>query len=751
MARRIAVVLALIMATPSLAKSEEQQSKPETSMDEVVVTATRTEKSIADAPGSVSVVTAREIKRRNIQSVDEALNMLPGVFDNRIKGLMGTTSTVTFRGLSGSGRSLLLLDGMPLNDAYSASQPWGGLNAQNMSRIEVVRGPSSSLYGGNAMGGVINFMSYMPDKREFTLSGGYGGGWDSNQAMANLWNTYASYGDKIGKLRLFASYGYRTTEGYPSGLVMAGSAPTVVSGVTGATLTSSNTGAAKYLAGDTGNNGWWDYSAAIRAQYDFSDTTNIRFSWLRTANKYTYDNPHTYLRNAAGTPVYTFLNAATPPKVVITESSFLSGDGSNVMDTYTIHAEAQIGTVKGKFLFGINDQGENWYNTPSSSATLTGGTGTKSDSPSRTYFTDLQLSALIMEKHVLTGGFSFRYDTTDSSNLPLSDYKNPDSVSGAATQWGGGATQTYSAYLQAEIALLDSLTLYAGLRDDYWVSNEGYAGFTGAGATSETYPEKTKNSLNPKAALVWKPLEGTTLRVSGGKAFRAPPLNQLYKTWISSSTSTIYISNPGLNPETVLGWDIGLEQNLWKGAKIKATYFENYLSDMIYTVTLPNSTTLGNTTYKNIKYSNVGGAETRGVELEAEQNIGKNLRLFAGYTYTDSAITDYAPNPALVGKQLQQAPRHMVNMGLDASYGPASLYLSGRYVSKRYSTDTNSDTVNNVYGSYDPYFVMDMKTSYKVTDWAAVSLSVNNLLNRKYFVYYVSPGRSWFANVDLKF
>ncbi|NVN92927.1 MAG: TonB-dependent receptor [Desulfuromonadales bacterium] len=749
MTRRIAVLLALITAAPTMVHGEEQKGKQETNLDEIVVTATRTEKSIADAPGSVSVVTATEMKRRNIQSLDEALNMLPGVFDNRLKGLMGTTSSVTFRGLSGSGRSLLLLDGMPLNDAYSASQPWGGLNAQNMSRIEVVRGPSSSLYGGNAMGGVINFMSRMPDKREFTLSGGYGGGWDSNQAMANLWSTYASYGDKIGKFRLFASYGYRTTDGYPTGLVTAGSAPTAASGIIGATPTMSNTGAAKYLVGDTGNNGWWDYSAAIRAQYDFSDTSNIRFSWLRTANKYKYDNPHTYLINAAGTTVYTYRNAANTSNV-ITESSFLSGDGSTVQDTYTIHAEAQLGTVKGKFLFGINDQGENWYNTPAT-ATLAGGTGTKSDSPSRTYYTDLQLSAPIMEKHVLTGGFTFRYDTADSNNLPLSDYKNPDSVSGATTQWGGGATQTYSAYLQAEIALLDSLTLYTGVRDDYWVSNEGYAGFTGTGAKSQSYPEKAKNSVNPKGALVWKPLDGTTLRISGGKAFRAPPLNQLYKTWLSSSTLTQYISNPELNPETVLSWDIGLEQNLWKGAKIKATFFENYLSDMIYLVSLPGTTTIGGKAYSSKLYTNVGGGETRGVELEAEQNFGNNLRLFAGYTYTDSAVTEYAPNPALVGKQLQQAPRHMINMGLDASYGPASLSLTGRYVSKRYGQDDNSDRVSGVYGSYDPYFVMDMKTSCKLTDWATVSLSVNNLLNRNYFVYYVSPGRSWFANVDLKF
>lgn len=736
-------LLGMLIALP--AYGEEEAAR----LDEIMVTATRTEKYVGDAPGSVSVITAGEMKKRNIQSLDEALNLLPGVFDNRIKGLMGTTSTVTFRGLSGAGRTLLLLDGMPLNDAYSASQPWGGLQAQNMSRLEVVRGPSSSLYGGNAMGGVINFLSRMPDKREFSLSTGYGDSFGSDNAMSRLWSSYASYGDRVGKLRLFASLGYRTTDGYPTGLVTASSAPTAASGITGATRTTSTAGAARYLVGDTGDNGWWDYSAAIRAQYDLSETASVRFSWLRTANKYAYDDPHTYLLNAAGEPVHTYRNPANTANVV-TENSFLSGCGSNIMDTYTIHAEALLGSVRGKLLFGINDQGTNWYTTPAS-ATLAGGPGTKSDSPSRTYFTDLQLSAPFMDKHVITGGFSFRYDTADSNNFPLDDYRDPDSVSGASTQWGGGTTQTYSAYIQAEIALVKNMTLYGGLRDDYWVSNDGYAGFSGTGARSESYPRKTKNSLNPKGAIVWKPFNGTSLRISGGKAFRAPPLSQLYKTWISSSTRTVYNANPDLDPETVLSWDAGLDQDLWRGASFKATYFENYLDDMIYNVTTGETTTIGGTVYANKRYTNIASAETRGVELEFEQKFGRSLRLFAGYTYTDSEITDYAPDSTLQGKRLTQVPRHMFSLGADASWGPASLFVTGRYVSKRYNTDSNSDTENDVYGSYDPYFIVDLKAACRVTDRAAISFSVNNLLDREYYTYYVAPGRSFFASLDLKF
>jgi iron complex outermembrane receptor protein len=733
-------MITIVATMPARLFADNKTVTSGTYQDEIVVTATRTKKTVSDAPGSVSVVTADDMKKKNIQSADEALNTLPGVFDNRIKGLMGTTSTVTFRGLSGSARTLTMLDGMPLNDAYSSGQSWGGLYIQDLERIEVVRGPSSSLWGGSAMGGVINMISVMPEKQELSFSSGYGSSLSSDRGMKNLWSNHISYGDKIGKVRFYTSFGYRSTDGYPTNRVITSSQP--AAGITGWTRTTDNKGVTKYLVGDTGNNGWWDYSASARVQYDFSSDSNIRLSWLRTASKYSYDTPHTYLANAAGAPVYTTTG--------LTEKSFLSGDGSTTQDIYTLSAETLLGNIKTKFLFGVSDQGENWYNTPTT-ATLAGGPGTKSDSPNRTCFADLQFSSPLMEKHLLTGGFSVRYNTADSNNFPLSDYKDENSVSGTSTQWGGGVTTTYSAYLQAEIALLKNLKLYAGLRDDYWISSDGYAGQTGSAAFSATYPEKSKNAVSPKGALVWHPADGTTIRVSGGRAFRAPSLNQLYKTWVSDSSTlrTTYNANPDLDPETVISWDAGIEQKLWQGAKIRATYFENYLSDMIYYITT-GSYSSGGKTYTDRLYSNVGGAETRGVELELEQKLGRNSGIFVGYTFTGSEITKYEPNPALVGKILTQAPKEMFNAGINANVGPADICLTGRYVSKRYNTDDNSDTVSGVYGSYDPFFVLDLKTSFRISGESRLSLSINNVFDRDYYVYYVSPGRSWFANLEVK-
>ena len=99
--------------------AEDQKS---VSLGEIVVTATKTEKEAEDAPGSVSIVTQEDIKERNIQVVGQAVNDLAGVYDRRSTGLLDPISWIQIRGLPGSQRTLLMLDGISLNDPYSGGQ-----------------------------------------------------------------------------------------------------------------------------------------------------------------------------------------------------------------------------------------------------------------------------------------------------------------------------------------------------------------------------------------------------------------------------------------------------------------------------------------------------------------------------------------------------------------------------------------------------------------------------------------------------
>jgi len=702
------------------------------SLEEIVVTATRTEKEIETAPGSVSVITKDDMEKRNIKTVDEALNTVSGVFDRRGKGLMDTMSAITLRGIPEQKRTLILIDGIALNDPYSGGLRSGGMAVEDVERIEVVKGPFSSLYGGYAMGGVVNIITKMPEEREFTFKSGYGSSWDRGDALDDFRKFYLSYGDRLkDKLSLFLSYGYKATNGYPADFNVQSSKPTA--GITGWSYTTDNQGNTRYLIGDRGDNRWWDDNITVKAGYDFSKTSKINLSFIRTRYEYNYDDPHTYLRNATGNEVWSYGS--------MKESSFFSGSGGRVQNLYNLSYETEFSFVKTKLSFGFVDQEKSWYVTSDPiAATRSGGAGKVSETPSENCNVDIQFTLPLFERHILTFGGSFRHGEADTKEHNLKNWKDEDSKTTLAYQ-SKGKDRTYALFVQDEIMILDNLTAYIGFRHDWWETYDGYVNQIGTTGYPKNYDSRDASSFSPKAAIVYKPFEKTTLRTSAGKAFRPPTVYELYRTWTSSS-GVIYAGNPDLKSETTTSWDIGIEQGLWKDAKVKTAYFENYMEDLIYRKT-------DSSDFQEL--INAGKAESKGVEIEAEQRFDKWLRLFANFTYTNAMIKENKAKPSTAGKKLTDVPERMFNIGGEFERGQFSASLTGRYAGKRYSNDENKDTVNNVYTSYDPYFTADAKISYKLTKFAAVSFSVDNIFDKEYFAYYKAPGRSWFGEITLRF
>lgn len=142
--------------------------------DEVVVTASRREQLTRDAPVSVSVLRAQELQARNTVALDDALRYVPGV---QLAG-----EQVSVRGSSGfsfntGSRVLLLLDGLPFLGPDRESIPFHALPLAQVERVEVLKGPASALYGGGALGGVINVITEdapdVPETSIRTFSGAY--------------------------------------------------------------------------------------------------------------------------------------------------------------------------------------------------------------------------------------------------------------------------------------------------------------------------------------------------------------------------------------------------------------------------------------------------------------------------------------------------------------------------------------------------------------------------------------------------
>ena len=131
-------------------------------LEEVVVTATRSAKSADEVFADVDIITQEDVKNSSASNVDDILRRLSGV-DIRRPSDMGITSpiTINIRGVGGAGgkRLLFMMDGVPLNSALTGFVQPNQIQLSSIERVEVVKGPFSSLYGSNAMGGVINIIS----------------------------------------------------------------------------------------------------------------------------------------------------------------------------------------------------------------------------------------------------------------------------------------------------------------------------------------------------------------------------------------------------------------------------------------------------------------------------------------------------------------------------------------------------------------------------------------------------------------
>ena len=723
------IVLGLVF--PCLAQEEEKKEKEEAvTLEEVVVTATRTEKSVETAPGSVTVVGQEEIKKRNIQTVDQALNAIPGVMNRRATGLLDPIATITMRGLPGSQRTLMMLDGFTLNDPYSGGQrDLLGIAPEDVERIEVIRGPFSSLYGGYAMGGVVNVITKMPEERKISFKPGYGSDISREEGLENLRRVYFSYGDKFfDKLSTYISYGYRATDGYTTDYNVTSKTPP--EGITGGSPTTSSTGASRYLIGDKGDREWWDDSLSVKGKYEFTDVTNLSLSFTKTRNEYKYDDVQTYLYDSDGQEVWSY--------GTVTEKSFLAGEYGREGINSSATLETKISSLQVKLTAGILDWDKSWNTVAGSDATSSGGSGTISDCPLTAYNSDLQFTLPLFERHILTFGGTGRQSEVENTTKALTDWRNKDSTTNLTYQ-AEGKSKGFSVFVQDEIMILDNLTVYIGVREDWWETYDGYANDVGEEGYPQSFDSRSASYFSPKASVVYSPLEKTTLRASIGKAFRPPTVYELYRTY-TGSYGTVYASNPDLDPETTTSWDLGVEQKLWKGAKVGITYFDNLIEDLIYS-TSPYS--------GYYEKQNAGEARSKGFEIEVEQKFDKWLTLFANYTYTDAEITENDAAPETVGKQLTDVPENMYNLGAYVQWGRFSASAIGRYISKRYSSDENLDTVDNVFGSYDPFFVTDVKVSYKLSDMLTLSLSVDNLFDEQYYNYRKQPGTSWYFELGM--
>ncbi|NTU43815.1 MAG: TonB-dependent receptor, partial [Nitrospirales bacterium] len=527
------------------------------SLDEIVVSATKTEKSLADVPASVTVVTKEDLKKKNYVNLNEALETIAGVFSYEGRGIATTSPVVNLRWFHGHMRTLIMVNGQPISpNLYGmALVHWSAIPVDDVERIEVVRGPSSALYGGDAVGGVINIITKCPEKFEATVRTGYG--------SDDTYKIHLSTGLKLrDNLNLFLGYDKKRTDGYVSDfyVLQPTTADPAAIPVTGAVKQPYRTGGDSYVVGDLGRLEFDEQTFTFGLNWKPTSSSYLTLKSLISGYEITPVGSASYLRDGSGNEVrsgkVTFMDNGNPVYLSLSPGKFLNNqNGEKTTGIYTAEYGTKISDdLDLKATVGLTDFHKEKFMMPGSSATETGGPGTLIDAPSTILQTELQANYKGVKGMVLTGGLSYR---RDEGEFTLSSATNWQDFSSASTllQRIEPSSNRYGLYLQAEINPMDRVVLYLGGRYDRWDSE----------ATNEIPPAAitemkahAEDSFSPKAAIVYTPFDNTIVRLSGGKAFRVPNFFELYQPLYAAGAT--YLPNPGLKPETTWAWEVGVEQ-----------------------------------------------------------------------------------------------------------------------------------------------------------------------------------------------
>ena len=212
------VMAAVLLLTIGLVLAEDVKQE----LDEVVVTASRVEEKIKEAPVTINVISEEEIENVKPRNAADVLQRIPGVNSSSL-GAESALTSIRIPTHFTNPYTLVLVDGVPTSSYGSGSAgSFSEINSDNIARIEVVKGPGSALYGSNAIGGIINIITKDPTAKPqvklWTELGSYdqwrsglGGSasgdklsfnFDLNYINSDNWREYSAVDKKAGNLKL---------------------------------------------------------------------------------------------------------------------------------------------------------------------------------------------------------------------------------------------------------------------------------------------------------------------------------------------------------------------------------------------------------------------------------------------------------------------------------------------------------------------------------------------------------------------
>jgi iron complex outermembrane receptor protein len=612
-----AVVLILTLwATPSVAQDGAATAEPDSTetgelgrkTEKVVVTASRKEQVLAEVPAAVSVSTAEDIETSPADNYyADGLRSVPGINIAQTSAADVSISTRTATNVIPQGQ-LAMMDHRTFYQDFNGFVLWGTLPVEfeDIKQIETVRGPGSAVWGANAMHGIVHIVTKAPKEMVGTRLKVTGG--ELETASANL--THAGVRGKLG-YRISGGYNFQGPFTRPTGAIPGTEGPT-------------NPGGTLYP--DYDNPDTKRYRVNARVDYDVDPETTWSFSG-----------------GYAGL-----------------EGMFMSPGGPATMDQGTLHAFGKVDWTRRSMrvtAFMNHDAYEGVFLNGNIPAT----------SNDQTYNIDFTDTRLAGERHILTYGGNFRFNTYD--NDLAGDAPNRDS---------------YGLFLQDDIQISEALRLVVGARWDYI--------------------DPMGNAISPRASLLINPWRDQQFRVSYNRAFQSPSVLQNYIVLpgvlpitfpdfnnpgsgnsVTVPIFTTSFGNTDLEPKKLDAFEIGLSGRIGNRASLRIDGYWNeyrnsfqYIPSEYYTSSNPPpgwpfdpallDGPLANTLPSTIVSANLGKSTERGVEVGSEVAINRAWTAFGNYSWQDEPeLEDF--DPVMMPDGTERAPvnippRHRFNVGL---------------------------------------------------------------------------------------
>lgn len=661
-------------ALEEIAEEEVVQEK-KTEALKVVVTGTKTERRLKDAPVRTTLITSKEIEQKGAENLYDILEGIPAI---RVEEQCSycNFSILRIMGMS-SGNSLILIDGQPVYTGLAGVYGLQQIQSGTIQQIEIVKGAGSCLYGSEAIAGVINIITKEPPVK----------------STVEMSATYGSYND--GKFSIFAS----KREGDLAAVVslqksFGNEIDQDNDGYTDRVLTDNFSGIGKLY--------WYNPVSFIDRVMIFGSCLNeFRKGGDLTDNN--WDNP--------------FAEASEHIKTTRYETGFniiknLAAQNTiNVNFHYSTHKrDATNDAAQDEVFHSIFTNGE-----PNPDITTPVSNASQLPFPfianEKIYVGDVNYShpLKLAGKHILLTGVQYK-----RSDFNQMIGQKPSETRMKTTK----EADDYGIYLQDEYSPIKKLTIVGGVRYDKHHSVEHYD------IGDNKYDTE---SINPRGAVKYSFTEDLTVRGSVGKGFRVPYHFDEEMHLCSGS------------PKIAKPKELDPEKSLTYSASVDFIKENKYYAGASYTrIDVKDKIAFEPTDISGYDYEwkNAGDAYSQAIEIESGVTPVKNLlKIDASFTYLDAQYKknpyeeideetwgDDAEGSAIWtkykdrGKYIPRVPEHSASISVNVTPGTFSFFVSGTYTGPLYIEYFEDDEVLREIKKTENFWVTDIRIAKSFAD-----------------------------------